>query len=56
MNKKTSSKEEPKEEVSTEATDCCQGGYGYMKRRLGLLSHEADKLKENRLKPDTKKE
>ena len=37
-----------------ESKDCCQGGYGYMKRRLGLLSTEADKLKEKGSKPDSK--
>lgn len=27
-----------------ETVICCQGGYGYMKRRLGLLSYETDKI------------
>ncbi len=33
--------------------DLARGGYGYIKRRLGLLSHEIDKLKED---PNPKKD
>ena len=27
--------------------DLARGGYGYIKRRLGLLSHEIDKIKKD---------
>ena len=34
--------------------ECSQGGYGYMKRRRGLLSFEVDKIKDKVSKPDPK--
>ena len=37
-----------------ESKDCCQGGYGYMKRRLGLLSYEIDKIIEEKQKHSKK--
>ena len=40
------------EETPKKSKASCQGGYGYMKRRLGLLSFEADKLKGKDVKPD----
>ncbi len=55
MNDKSNSEKESAQTASAKITDCCQGGYGYMKRRLGLLSNEADKLKEKGLKPDSKR-
>ncbi len=55
MNNKSDSEKESTKTASTQISDCCQGGYGYMKRRLGLLSNEADKLKEKGLKPDSKR-
>ena len=48
MNDKSNSEKESIQTASVETTDCCQGGYGYMKRRLGLLSFEVDKIKEEK--------
>ena len=45
MNNKPNSDKEPQKQGSKESNECCQGGYGYMKRRLGLLSFEADIIK-----------
>lgn len=40
-----------KKQDAKESKDCCQGGYGYMKRRLGLLSFEADQVTDKESKP-----
>ncbi len=50
---------EPKQNIPQkiekgESKDCCQGGYGYMKRRLGLLSYEIDKIIEEKQKHSKK--
>ncbi len=54
MNNKSNPEKESAQTTSAETTDCCQGGYGYMKRRLGLLSSEADKLKDKVSKSNPK--
>ena len=51
MNNKQDSDKESKETTTAETKECCQGGYGYMKRRLGLLSYEIDKMVEENRKP-----
>lgn len=55
MSDKQDSQKKPAQIDSAEDADCCQGGYGYMKRRLGLLSNEADKIKDRKSKRDSKK-
>jgi len=50
MSNKQGSDKASKETTTAENKDCCQGGYGYMKRRLGLLSYEIDKMVEEKRK------
>ena len=54
MSNKQDSDKEPKETTTAETKDCCQGGYGYMKRRLGLLSFEVDQIKDKVSKTNPK--
>ncbi|MEN8146396.1 MAG: hypothetical protein ABFR02_02115 [Campylobacterota bacterium] len=47
---KTNVAQNVKQAESKESKDSCQGGYGYMKRRLGLLSFEADQVTDKETK------
>ena len=51
MTDKPNSDQASKKQDAKESKDRCQGGYGYMKRRLGLLSFEADQITEKESKP-----
>ena len=48
---KSNTDQTSKKQDAKESKNCCQGGYGYMKRRLGLLSYEVDKMIEQNRKP-----
>ena len=54
MSNKHDSEEASKEITAAKTKDCCQGGYGYMKRRHGLLSFEVDTIKDKMSKSNPK--
>ncbi len=54
MSKKPSSEQTSKKLLPKALSECSQGGYGYMKRRRGLLSFEVDEIKDKVSKPNPK--